>query len=79
MRQRRIYAGEAARIRAYVAELQTLSPDILVANSTPVIAALRQATGPDCEAGNEKYRPGKTTIGNAPELWGTTTRGQVQK
>jgi hypothetical protein len=31
-----------------------------------------------CEAGNEKYVPGKTVIGNAPELWGTTTRGQVE-
>lgn len=28
-----------------------------------------------CEAGNEKYVSGKTVIGNAPELWGTTTRG----
>jgi hypothetical protein len=32
-----------------------------------------------CEAGNEKYVTGKTIIGNAPELWGTTTRGQVEK
>ncbi len=32
-----------------------------------------------CEAGNEKYAEGKTVIGNAPELWGTTTRGQVEK
>jgi virulence factor Mce-like protein len=32
-----------------------------------------------CEAGNEKYITGKTVIGNAPELWGTTTRGQVEK
>ncbi|HEU4706315.1 MAG TPA: MlaD family protein [Solirubrobacterales bacterium] len=32
-----------------------------------------------CEAGNEKYVPGRTIIGNAPELWGTTTRGQVEK
>jgi virulence factor Mce-like protein len=31
-----------------------------------------------CEAGNEKYIPGKTVIGNAPELWGTETRGQVE-
>ncbi len=29
-----------------------------------------------CEAGNEKYAPGETVIGNADELWGTTTRGQ---
>jgi ABC-type transporter Mla subunit MlaD len=34
-------------------------------------------TGQDgtCEAGNERYTPGKTVIGHAPELWGTTTRG----
>jgi virulence factor Mce-like protein len=32
-----------------------------------------------CEAGNEKYVTGKTIIGNSPELWGTTTRGQVNK
>ena len=31
-----------------------------------------------CEAGNEKYTEGKTVIGNAPELWDTTTRGQVE-
>ena len=27
-----------------------------------------------CEAGNEKYEPGKTVIGPAAKLWGTTTR-----
>ncbi|HET8813895.1 MAG TPA: MlaD family protein [Solirubrobacterales bacterium] len=32
-----------------------------------------------CEAGNEKYVPGRTVIGNAAELWGTDTRGQVEK
>src|SRR3954470_17355218 len=32
-----------------------------------------------CEAGNEKYVAGKTIIGHAPQLWGTTTRGQVEK
>jgi len=32
-----------------------------------------------CEAGNEKYVPGQTVIGHAPELWGTETRGQVEK
>jgi ABC-type transporter Mla subunit MlaD len=31
-----------------------------------------------CEAGNEKYIPGRTVIGPSPELWGTTTRGQVK-
>jgi virulence factor Mce-like protein len=30
-----------------------------------------------CEAGNEKYEPGRTVIGPASELWGTRTRGQV--
>jgi virulence factor Mce-like protein len=28
-----------------------------------------------CEAGNEQYIPGKTVIGNAPSVWGSTTRG----
>jgi virulence factor Mce-like protein len=32
-----------------------------------------------CEAGNEKYVTGKTVIGHSPELWGTTTRGRVEK
>src|SRR4051794_16853237 len=32
-----------------------------------------------CEAGNEKYVTGTTVIGHSPELWGTTTRGQVEK
>ncbi len=27
-----------------------------------------------CEAGNEKYIAGQTVVGNAPKLWGTTTR-----
>jgi ABC-type transporter Mla subunit MlaD len=31
-----------------------------------------------CEAGNEKYIPGKTVIGNT-EVFGTDTRGQVEK
>jgi virulence factor Mce-like protein len=32
-----------------------------------------------CEAGNEKYAKGETVIGNAAEVWGTSTRGQVSK
>jgi len=40
----RFAAGEAPLIRDYVAELMALSPDLFLANSTPVIAALRQAT-----------------------------------
>jgi virulence factor Mce-like protein len=31
-----------------------------------------------CEAGNEKYLPGKTVIGEAP-IWGTKTAGQVEE
>lgn len=46
-------------------------------NPYPKTAAPGQ--GNVCEAGNEIYVPGKTVIGNAPELWGTTTRGQVEK
>ncbi|HEX5526789.1 MAG TPA: MlaD family protein [Solirubrobacterales bacterium] len=46
-------------------------------NPFPQTAAPGQ--GKVCEAGNEKYVPGKTVIGHAPELWGTTTRGQVEK
>jgi len=32
-----------------------------------------------CEAGNQKYQPGKTVIGNTSKLWGTTTRELVKK
>jgi virulence factor Mce-like protein len=42
-------------------------------NPYPKTAAPGQ--GGVCEAGNEKYVQGETVIGNAPELWGTTTRG----
>ena len=40
----RFAAGDANRIKAYVAELVTLAPDVFLANSTPVVAELRQAT-----------------------------------
>jgi len=35
-------------------------------------------TGQDgvCEAGNERYVPGKTVLGHSSELWGTATRGE---
>jgi len=35
-------------------------------------------TGQDgvCEAGNERYTPGKTIIGHAPRLWGKSTRNE---
>jgi phospholipid/cholesterol/gamma-HCH transport system substrate-binding protein len=46
-------------------------------NPYPQTAAPGQ--GDVCEAGNEKFATGKTVIGHAPELWGTTTRGQVEK
>jgi virulence factor Mce-like protein len=44
-------------------------------NPYPNTAAPGQPNG--CEAGNEKYVPGETVIGNAVGVWGTTTRGQV--
>jgi virulence factor Mce-like protein len=43
-------------------------------NPYPKTAAPGQ--GNVCEAGNEKYVRGQTVIGNAPELWGTETRGK---
>jgi virulence factor Mce-like protein len=46
-------------------------------NPYPKTAAPGQ--GGVCEAGNEKYAPGQTVIGNAADLWGTDTRGQVEK
>src|SRR5262245_28675880 len=36
--------GDATRIRTYVAELVKLSPDVIVAHTPPVIAAMRQAS-----------------------------------
>ena len=41
-------------------------------NPFPNTGAPGQSNG--CEAGNEKYLPGMTVIGEAP-VWGTTTRG----
>ena len=46
-------------------------------NPYPNTGAPGQPNG--CEAGNEKYETGKTVIGNARSVWGTTTRGQVTK
>jgi ABC-type uncharacterized transport system substrate-binding protein len=40
----RFAAGDLNRARAYAAELVTSAPDVLLANSTPVLMALRQAT-----------------------------------
>jgi virulence factor Mce-like protein len=41
-------------------------------NPSPNTGAPGQPNG--CEAGNEKYRFGETVIGNAADVWGTTTR-----
>jgi virulence factor Mce-like protein len=46
-------------------------------NPYPKTAAPGQ--GNVCEAGNEKFVAGETVIGRSPELWGTDTRGQVNK
>jgi len=40
----RFGGADAGRIRAHAAELVALAPDVIVANSTPVIRAVRQAT-----------------------------------
>ena len=37
-------AGEADRIRRYVSELLALSPDVILANTSSIVAALQQAT-----------------------------------
>ncbi|MDX6594947.1 MAG: phospholipid/cholesterol/gamma-HCH transport system substrate-binding protein [Solirubrobacterales bacterium] len=46
-------------------------------NPYPNTGAPGQSHG--CEAGNEKYLTGTTVIGNAANVWATTTRGQVKK
>jgi ABC-type transporter Mla subunit MlaD len=46
-------------------------------NPYPNTGAPGQPNG--CEAGNEKYKPGATVIGNASDVWGTTTRGGAEK
>jgi len=40
----RFGGGDAGRIRADAAELVALAPDVIVANTTPVVRAVRQAT-----------------------------------
>jgi ABC-type uncharacterized transport system substrate-binding protein len=42
--EHRFSEGDFARIQAYTAELVRSAPDVIVASSTPVIAALKQAT-----------------------------------
>jgi virulence factor Mce-like protein len=46
-------------------------------NPFPNTGAPGQKNG--CEAGNEKYSSGETVIGNASQVWGTTTRGGSAK
>ena len=41
----RFAGGDADRIRSYVAELVKSAPDLIVANSSPIIAELKRATG----------------------------------
>jgi putative ABC transport system substrate-binding protein len=42
--EHRFSAGDFAQIQAYTAELVSSAPDLIVASSTPVVAALKQAT-----------------------------------
>jgi putative ABC transport system substrate-binding protein len=42
--EHRFSAGDIARMQAYTAELVNSAPDLIVASSTPVLAALKQAT-----------------------------------
>jgi putative tryptophan/tyrosine transport system substrate-binding protein len=41
----RFASGDAGRIRTYVTELVKSAPDLIVANSSPVVAELKRATG----------------------------------
>ena len=40
----RFAGGDAERVRAYAAELVALAPDVIIGQSTPVVAALKRAT-----------------------------------
>jgi putative ABC transport system substrate-binding protein len=40
----RFAGGDPARVQAYVAELVNAAPDLIVGHSTPIAAALKQAT-----------------------------------
>jgi hypothetical protein len=42
--EERFAGGDADQMQAYAAELVGSAPDVIVANSTPVVAALKQAT-----------------------------------
>src|SRR5262245_66316563 len=41
----RVGGGDVARIQAFAAELVSSAPDVIVANSSPAVAALKQARG----------------------------------
>jgi ABC-type uncharacterized transport system substrate-binding protein len=43
--EHRFSAGDFARMQAYTAEVVNSAPDLIVGSSTPVISALKQATG----------------------------------
>src|SRR5215472_14445363 len=43
--EHRYSAGDLRQIEAYTTELVRSAPDVIVATSTPIIAALKQATG----------------------------------
>lgn len=60
-----------------IGEPELAAGNYLHYNPFPQTGAPGQPHG--CEAGNEKYIPSKTVIGNAPKVLGTTTRGQVKK
>src|SRR6516162_9328643 len=42
--EHRFSGGDFARMRAYTAELASSAPDVIVCSSTPIVAALKQAT-----------------------------------
>jgi|SRR6516225_5960148 len=42
--EHRFSRGDIARIQAYTAELVSSTPDLIIASSSPVTAALKQAT-----------------------------------
>ncbi len=68
--------GSPASAPANGGPLPANSANHLHFNPYPNTAAPGQ--GDVCEAGNEKYVRGRTVIGPAPEVWGATTRGQVE-
>ena len=70
-------AEQRERLRQRPRERRSGGPEKpkTTSTSTRIPKTAAPGQGNVCEAGNEKYAKGKTVIGNAPELWGTTTRG----